>query len=79
MKLSKETVLFADDNIIRVGDIVSINGDVIVGKVRNIYTSSYDFKDTISIDTSTQYDSNIINIDINNIKTIEKSELMEDN
>ena len=72
MKLSKETVLFADDNIIRVGDIVSINGDVIVGKVRNIYTSSYDFKDTISIDTSTQYDSNIINIDINNIKTIEK-------
>lgn len=79
MKLSKETVLFADDNIIRVGDIVSINGDVIVGKVRNIYTSSYDFKDTISIDTSTQYDSNIIDIDINNIKTIEKSELMEDN
>lgn len=79
MKLSKETVLFADDNIIRVGDIVSINGDVIVGKVRNIYTSSYDFKDTISIDTSTQYDSNIINIDINNIKTIEKSESMEDN
>ena len=72
MKLSKETVLFADDNIIRVGDIVSINGDVIVGKVRNIYTSSYDFKDAISIDTSTQYDSNIINIDINNIKTIEK-------
>lgn len=79
MKLSKETVLFADDNIIRVGDIVSINGNVIVGKVRNIYTSSYDFKDTISIDTSTQYDSNIINIDINNIKTIEKSESMEDN
>lgn len=79
MKLSKETVLFADDNIIRVGDIVSINGDIIVGKVKNVYTSSYDFKDTISIDTSTQYDSNIINIDINNIKTIEKSELMEDN
>ena len=72
MKLSKETVLFADDNIIRVGDIVSINGDIIVGKVKNVYTSSYDFKDTISIDTSTQYDSNIINIDINNIKTIEK-------
>ena len=79
MKLSKETVLFADDNIIRVGDIVSINGNVIVGKVRNIYTSSYDFKDTISIDTSTQYDSNIIDIDINNINTIKKSELMEDN
>ena len=60
MKLSKETVLFADDNVIRVGDIVSINGDIIVDKVKNVYTSSYDFKDTISIDTNTQYDSNII-------------------
>lgn len=76
MKLKMETVLFTDDNnIIKVGDIVSINKynkGGLKGKIINIYETRYDFTKYISLDMSTEFDSNVIDIKVESINTIEK-------
>lgn len=76
MKLKMETVLFTDDNnIIKVGDIVSINKynkGGLKGKIINIYETRYDFTKYISLDMSTEFDSNVIEVRIESINTIEK-------